>query len=61
MREKPAPTPQALRAQAEHATRLAHGILDKPAKEALLTLAQELLEKAAQLEAATPKPANDES
>jgi hypothetical protein len=54
MGEEPAPTPQALRHGAERAIRLAHGILDEPAKAALLALAQELLEKAAQLEAATP-------
>jgi hypothetical protein len=53
MSEKPGPTPQALRHRAERAIRLAHGILDKSAKEALQALAQELLEKATQLEAAT--------
>ena len=50
-------TPQALRDQAERAIQLAHGISDKPAKAALLTLAQELQEKAAQLEAAVPTEA----
>lgn len=50
-------TPQALRDQAERALRLADGTLDKPAKAALLTLAQELQEKAAQLEGAVPTEA----
>ena len=54
MGEKPAPTPQVLRDQAERATWLANGITDEPAKTALLTFAQELREKATQLEAATP-------
>ena len=54
MGEKPATTPQALRDQAERAIRLAHGTFDEPAKAALLTLAQELQEKAAQLEATVP-------
>ena len=50
MVEKPALTPQALRDQAQQAIRLAYGTTDKPAKTALLAFAQELLEKAAQLE-----------
>ena len=37
--------------------RLAHGITDSRAKTALLAFAQELLQKAAQLEAATPTQA----
>ena len=58
MAEKTATTtPQVLRDQAERTIQLAHGILDKPAKAALLTLAQELQEKAAQLEAAVPTEA----
>jgi hypothetical protein len=48
---KPAATPQALRDQAQHATRLAQGTSDKQANAALLAFAQELLQKAAQLEA----------
>jgi hypothetical protein len=51
MGEKPAPTPQALREQARHATRLADGIIDERARAALLGYAEELIEKAAQLEA----------
>lgn len=54
MCDKPITTPQTLHHQAERAIRLARGILDKPAKAALLALAEELLQKAAQLEAATP-------
>ena len=54
---KAATTPQALRDQAERAIRLALGILDKPAKEALLAHAQELQQKADQLEAAVPTEA----
>jgi hypothetical protein len=46
MGEKPAPTPQALRDQAQQAIRLANGITDKQAKTALLAFAQELLQKA---------------
>ena len=49
---KAATTPQALRDQAERAIRLALGLLDAPAKEALLVHAQELQQKAAELEAA---------
>jgi hypothetical protein len=51
MEENPAPTPQALRDQAQHATRLAQGTSDKQANAALLAFAQELLQKASQLEA----------
>ena len=50
MGEKPAPTPQALRAQAEHATRLADRLIDEPARAVLHAFAEELLEKAAELE-----------
>ena len=57
MIEKPDPTPQALRDQAQHAIRLADGITDERTKTALLAFAQELLEKAAQLEAAIPAEA----
>ena len=53
MGDKPAPTPQSLRDQAQHALRLADGITDEQAKTALLAFAQELLQRAAQLEAAT--------
>src|SRR5689334_18078242 len=53
MADKPAPTPEALREQAQHAIRLADGTTDERAKTALLAFAQELLQKAAELEAAT--------
>jgi hypothetical protein len=52
MGENSAPTLQALHDQAQHAIRLADGITDERAKTALLAFAQELLQKAAQLEAA---------
>lgn len=51
MAENPATTPQALRAQAEHALRLADGVADQRAKMVLLDFAEELLRKAADLEA----------
>ena len=57
MEGKPATTPQALRDQAERSIRLAHGTLDMPAKAALLALAEELQQKATQLEAAVPTEA----
>jgi hypothetical protein len=60
MAENPAPTPQALRDQAQHAARLAKGTSDKQANAALLAFAQELLQKAAQLEA-TPTNATAEA
>ena len=50
MGERPAPTALALREQAQQAFRLADGITDERAKTALLAFAQELLQKAAQLE-----------
>jgi len=53
MGKKPAPTPQALRDQAHQASRLANGTTDEQAKTALLAFAPELLQKAAQLEAAS--------
>jgi phosphotransacetylase len=53
MTETPAPTPQGLREKAQQAIRLASGITDEKAKAALLAYAQELIDKAAQLEAAT--------
>ena len=45
--------PQTLRDQAQRAIRLADGITDERAKAALEAFAQELLEKAAQLEDST--------
>ena len=54
MGEKPTPTPKALRDQAQHAIRLAHGITDEQARTALFAFAQELVQKAAQIESATP-------
>ena len=54
MGEEPAPTSQALRDQAQHAIRLADGITDEQARTALLAFAQELLQKAAQIEPAIP-------
>ena len=57
MREKPAVTPQALRDQAERAIRLAHSIFDDRAKAALLAHAEELAQKAVQIEAAVPTEA----
>ena len=53
MGEELAPTPQALRNQAQHAIRLADGIIDERAITALQAFAQELFQKAAELEAAT--------
>jgi hypothetical protein len=52
MGDKPTPTPQALRAQAQQAIRLAHSITNEQARTGLLAFAQELLQKAAELEAA---------
>jgi hypothetical protein len=52
MAEKPAATPQALRAQAQQARRLADGIADERAKTVLLAFAAELLQKAADLDEA---------
>jgi hypothetical protein len=51
MVERPAPTPPVLREQAQRATRLADGITDEQARTILLDFAEELLERAAQLEA----------
>ena len=53
MGEELAPTPQALRNQAQHAIRLANGITDERAITVLQAFAQELFQKAADLEAAT--------
>jgi hypothetical protein len=50
--KKPASTPQELREESQRAMRLAEGTTDEKAKTALLAYARELLEKAAQLEAA---------
>jgi hypothetical protein len=52
MGDKPTPTPQALRAQAQQAIRLAHSITNEQARTGLLAFAQELIQKAAELEAA---------
>ena len=54
MGEEPAPTPQALRDRAQHAIRLANGITDEQARTALFAFAQELIQKAAQIEPAIP-------
>ena len=52
MPQIPASTPQSLREESQRATRLAGGTTDEKAKAALLAYARELLERAAQLEAA---------
>lgn len=52
MPQNPASTPQSLREESQRATRLAGGTTDEKAKAALLAYARELLERAAQLEAA---------
>jgi hypothetical protein len=52
MGEELAPTPQALRDRAQHAIRLADGIIDERAITALQAFARELFQKAAELEAA---------
>ena len=46
--------PKALRDQAQHAIWLADRITDEQARTALFALAQELAQKAAQIESATP-------
>ena len=51
MAERPAPTPQALREQAQRATRLADWPTDEQTRTILLDFAEELLERAALLEA----------
>jgi hypothetical protein len=52
MPKKPASTPQELREESQRALRLAEGTTDEKAKAALHAYARELLDKAAQLEAA---------
>jgi len=52
MPKKPASTPQELREESQRAMRLAEGTTDERAKAALHAYARELLDKAAQLEAA---------
>jgi hypothetical protein len=52
MGDKLAPTPQALRNQAQRAIWLGENISDEQAKAVLLGFAQELLQEATQLEAA---------
>jgi hypothetical protein len=54
MPPKPASTPQELRDESQRALRLAGGTTDEKAKAALLAYSRELLERAAQLEAAAP-------
>jgi hypothetical protein len=54
MPPKPTSTPKELRDESQRALRLAEGTTDEKAKAALLAYSRELLERAAQLEAATP-------